>query len=78
MTLRKWRNVAVPLVVACAVWGVCGSLPAAGAPSGQGNMPLVSLTLVDAEFRDAVNMLMQRSGASIVLEPSEKPYPRVT
>lgn len=77
MTLRKWRNVAVPLVVACAVWGVCGSLPAAGAPSGQGNMPLVSLTLVDAEFRDAVNMLMQRSGASIVLEPSEKPYPRV-
>jgi len=40
-------------------------------------MPLVSLTLVDAEFRDAVNMLMQRSGASIVLEPSDKPYPRV-
>jgi general secretion pathway protein D len=77
MTLRKWRNVALPLVVACAVWGVWGSLPAAGAPRAQGNMPLVSLTLVDAEFRDAVNMLMQRSGASIVLEPSEKPYPRV-
>jgi general secretion pathway protein D len=77
MTLRKWRNVALPLVAACAVWGVWGSLPAAGAPRAQGNMPLVSLTLVDAEFRDAVNMLMQRSGASIVLEPSDKPYPRV-
>ena len=77
MTLRKWRNVALPLIVACAVWGVGGSLPAASAPRAQGNMPLVSLTLVDAEFRDAVNMLMQRSGASIVLEPSEKPYPRV-
>jgi hypothetical protein len=73
MTLRKWRNVALPLVAACAVWGVWGSLPAAGAPRAQGNMPLVSLTLVDAEFRDAVNMLMQRSGASIVLEPSDKP-----
>lgn len=77
MTLRKWRNVVLPLVVACAVWGVCGSLPAVSAPRAQGNMPLVSLTLVDAEFRDAVNMLMQRSGASIVLEPSDKPYPRV-
>ncbi len=77
MTLRKWRNVALPLVAACAVWGVWGSLPASGAPRAQGNMPLVSLTLVDAEFRDAVNMLMQRSGASIVLEPSDKPYPRV-
>ncbi len=77
MTLRKWRNVVLPLVVACAVWGVWGSLPAVSAPRAQGNMPLVSLTLVDAEFRDAVNMLMQRSGASIVLEPSDKPYPRV-
>ncbi|GIV17862.1 MAG: hypothetical protein KatS3mg022_3297 [Armatimonadota bacterium] len=77
MTLRKWRNVALPLVVACAVWSGWGSLPAAGAPRAQGNMPLVSLTLVEAEFRDAVNMLMQRSGASIVLEPSDKPYPRV-
>ena len=77
MTLRKWRNVALPLVVACAVWSGWSSLPAAGAPRAQGNMPLVSLTLVEAEFRDAVNMLMQRSGASIVLEPSDKPYPRV-
>lgn len=77
MTLRKWRNVVLPWMVACAVWGVWGSLPAASAPRTQGNMPLVSLTLVDAEFRDAVNMLMQRSGASIVLEPSDKPYPRV-
>lgn len=77
MTLREWRNVVVPLVVACAVWSGWGSLPAVGAPRGQGEMPLVSLTLIDAEFRDAVNMLMQRSGASIVLEPSDKPYPRV-
>jgi len=77
MALREWRNVALPLVVAYAVWSVWGSLPATGAPRAQGNMPLVSLTLVEAEFRDAVNMLMQRSGASIVLEPSDKPYPRV-
>ncbi|MCS6830572.1 MAG: secretin N-terminal domain-containing protein [Armatimonadota bacterium] len=77
MTLRKWRNVTLPFMVACAVWSGWGSLPAAAAPRAQGNVPLVSLTLVEAEFRDAVNMLMQRSGASIVLEPSDKPYPRV-
>lgn len=74
MTLRWWRTAALWLVVAYAVWG---AFPAQGAPRTQGNMPLVSLTLVEAEFRDAVNMLMQRSGASIVLEPSDKPYPRV-
>lgn len=77
MTLREWRNVVLPFVVACAVWSGWGSLPALGAPRAQREMPLVSLTLVEAEFRDAVNMLMQRSGASIVLEPSDKPYPRV-
>jgi general secretion pathway protein D len=77
MTLREWRNIVLPVVVICAVWGGWGSLPAAGAPRAQGNMPLVSLTLVEAEFRDAVHMLMQRSGTSIVLEPSENPYPRV-
>lgn len=77
MALRKWRNMVTPFVVACTVWGVCGALPSDGAPRSNSDMPLVSLTLVEAEFRDAVNMLMQRSGASIVLEPSDKPYPRV-
>ncbi len=77
MTLREWRNVVLPVMVACAVWSASGSLPAVGALRPQGDMPLVSLTLVEAEFRDAVNMLMQRTGASIVLEPSDKPYPRV-
>lgn len=74
MMLQGWRHAATWLVVAVAVWGC---LPAQGAPRAQEKMPLVSLTLVEAEFRDAVNMLMQRSGASIVLEPSDKPYPRV-
>lgn len=77
MTLRQWRIAVLPFVVACAVWNVSGSLPAMGASRPQGEVPLVTLTLVEAEFRDAVNMLMQRSGASIVLEPSDKPYPRV-
>jgi len=77
MALRRWQETLLPLVVVCAVWSASGLLSVNGAPRTQGPMPLVSLTLVEAEFRDAVNLLMQRSGASIVLEPSDKPYPRV-
>lgn len=75
MTLREWRSIALGALIA---YTMGNALPSAtAAPQSAPRMPVVSLTLIDAEFRDAVNMLMQRTGTSIVLEPSDKPYPRV-
>ncbi len=70
------RDRLVRIVTFTAAVSCCGMLTAtvveAQAPSGNGQT--VSLKLIDADLRTAINMLIQQSGASIVYEPSDKAY----
>ena len=59
----------------------CGILTAAAAnaQAETGSVPVVKkLQLVGAELQTAINLLMQQTGASIIFEPSDKPYGLVT
>ncbi|MHB1463204.1 MAG: hypothetical protein ACYC1M_18095 [Armatimonadota bacterium] len=71
---RLSRIVTLTAAVSC-----CGLLVAtiveAQTPSGSDQT--VNLKLIDADLRTAINMLMQQSGASIIFEPSDKPYGQV-
>lgn len=77
MSLRDRLSRVATLTAAVLCIGVwTATVVEAQAPSS--NVPLVTLKLVDADLRTAINMLMQQTGASIIFEPSEKPLAPVT
>ncbi len=72
----RLARLAVLIGIGTAAFVLTSSVQAA--QPGQSAQPLVSLRLVDADLRTAVNLLMQQAGVNILFEPSEKPYAPVT
>lgn len=72
---RLSRVVTLTAAVSC-----CGILTATvvKAQVDTSSVPLVNLKLVDADLRTAISMLIQMTDASIIFEPSDKPFGLVT